>query len=71
MENKISEMADNNQNNNNQENNQVANQSNANGSNATNNSSWITVNTSDSVEAQRMNIMKGNDNELFVTKNEK
>ncbi len=64
-------MADNNQNNNNQENNQVANQSNPNGSNATNNSSWITVNTSDSVEAQRMNIMKGNDNELFVTKERK
>jgi hypothetical protein len=33
-------------------------------------SGWITVNTSDSVIVQRMNIMKGNDNQ-FSTKNGK
>jgi hypothetical protein len=63
-------MADNSQtsNNNNtqssEQNAQTANQSN--NSNAAINSGWVTVNTSDSAEAQRMNIMKGNNDELFT-----
>jgi hypothetical protein len=49
---------------NSQQNTQSVNQNN--NSNAEINSGWVTVNTSDSAEAQRMNIMKGNDNDFFT-----
>jgi len=45
-------------------NNQAA--GNNNNTNSATNSGWVTVNTSDSAIAQRMNIMKGNVDEFSV-----
>jgi hypothetical protein len=69
-------MADNGQNSNNsqpapaQQGTPSADQNGVNNSTAAINAGWITVNTSDSFEAQRMNIMKGNNDNLF-TKSER